>query len=96
MDEPVTTDSTEPPEPTTDAGAKLAVAPAGNPLTPSAATPANPPDAAIDALNDVATPTTTVCAAGDADNEKLGTGLTVSDTEAVWTSAPLVAVIVNG
>lgn len=33
---------------------------------------------------------------GETVSVKLGTGLTVSDTEAVWTSAPLVAVIVNG
>ena len=86
------------PEPVTDAGLKLALAPLGNPLAVKVTTPANPPDPVAVAEYDVPLPAVTVCEAGVAEIEKSPTtaALTTRVTEAVWTSEPLVPVMVNG
>ena len=68
----VVTDMLEEPEPVTEAGLKLALAPLGRPLTLKLTTPLNPPDAVTVAVYDVPAPAVTVCDAGDAVMEKLG------------------------
>src|SRR5262244_992627 len=60
----VVTVNVELPLPVTDAGEKLAVVPAGNPLAPSVTTPVNPFNAPMLAVYVVALPTITVCVLG--------------------------------
>jgi len=68
----VLTESVEEPEPVTEVGLKLALAPLGRPLTLRATTPVNPPDAVTVAVYEVPAPAVTVCDAGVAAMEKLG------------------------
>ena len=68
----VLTDMVELPEPVTEAGLKLALAPLGRPLIVKLTTPVKPPDAATVAVYEVPAPAVTVCEAGDAVMEKSG------------------------
>src|SRR5215831_5913668 len=88
----------EEPEPVTELGLKLALAPVGKPLAVRPTTPLNPPDPVTVAVYEVPLPAVTVCDAGDAETEKSPTtgALTTSVTEAVWVTAPLVPVMVSG
>jgi len=94
----VVTDIVDDPEPVTDIGLKLALAPDGNPLALQLTTPVNPPDAVAVAVYDVPLPAVTVCEAGDAVTEKSPTtgAVTTRFTEAVCVVVPLVPVMVNG
>ena len=60
------TDMVEEPEPVTEVGLKLAVAPLGRPLALKPTTPLNPPDPVTVAVYEVPPPAVTVCDAGDA------------------------------
>ena len=73
------------PEPVTDVGLKLALAPAGNPLALRFTTPVNPPDPVTVAVYEVPLPAVTVWEAGVAAIEKSPTtgAFTTSVTEAV-------------
>jgi len=62
----VVTDIVDEPEPVTDVGLKLALAPAGNPLALKPTLPLNPPDPVMFAEYEVPLPAVTVCEAGDA------------------------------
>src|SRR5215471_12575467 len=88
----------EEPDPVTEAGLKLALAPAGNPLALRLTAPANPPEPVTVAVYDVPFPAVTVWEAGVALTEKSPTtgAVTTRVTEAVWVVVPLVPVIVNG
>lgn len=81
----VVTDMVDEPEPVTEAGLKLALAPAGNPLTLKLTLPANPPDPVIVVVYEVFVPAVTVAEAGDAEMEKSPTtgAFTTSVTEVV-------------
>ena len=68
----VLTDMVEDPDPVTEVGLKLAVAPLGKPLTLKLTTPVNPPDAVMVVVYEVPPPCVTVCDAGDAVMEKSG------------------------
>lgn len=94
----VVTDMVDEPEPVTDVGLKLALAPAGNPPTLKLTLPPNPPDPVTVAVYEVLPPAVTVAEAGVAEIEKSPTtgAFTTSVTEAVWLSVPLAPVIVNG
>lgn len=93
----VVTETVEEPEPLTDAGLKVAFAPAGRPLMLKPTLPANPPDPATVAVYDVPAPAVTVCEAGVAVMEKSPTtgAVTVRVTVVVWLKAPEVPVIVT-
>ncbi len=71
------------PEPLTEVGLKLALAPAGKPIAEKATLPLNPFRAVTVAVYEVPAPTVTVCEAGEADIEKSGAGFTVRVTFAV-------------
>lgn len=94
----VVTDMVDDPEPVTEAGLKLALAPAGNPLTLKLTLLANPPDPVTVAVYDVFPPAVTVAEAGVAEMEKSPTtgAFTTSVTVVVWLRVPLVPVMVNG
>ena len=79
------TDMVDEPDPVTDVGLKLALAPAGNPLALKFTTPANPPAPVTVAVYDVPFPAVTVAEAGVAAMEKSPTtgAFTTSVTEAV-------------
>src|SRR6476659_7121377 len=62
----------EEPEPVTEVGLKLALAPLGRPLTLKLTVPVNPPSAATVAVYEVPPPCVNVCDAGDAVMEKSG------------------------
>ena len=64
------TDTVLDPEPVTEVGLKLAVAPEGKPLTLKPTTPENPPDPVTVAEYDVPPPAVTVADAGVAAMEK--------------------------
>ena len=68
----VLTDRVEEPEPVTEVGLKVALAPLGRPLTLKLTAPVNPPTAVTVAVYDVPAPCVTVCDAGDAVMEKSG------------------------
>ena len=68
----VLTEIVELPDPVTEVGLKLALAPLGRPLTLKATAPVNPPDAVTVAVYEVPAPAVTVCDAGEAVMEKLG------------------------
>ena len=68
----VLTDIVEEPEPVTEVGLKLALAPVGKPLTLNATAPVKPPDAVTVAVYEVPAPAVTVCDDGVAAMEKLG------------------------
>jgi hypothetical protein len=70
----VLTERVEEPEPVTEVGLKLALAPAGKPLTLKFTTPVKPPDAVTVAVYEVPAPAVTVCDAGVAAMEKFGVG----------------------
>ena len=70
----VLTERVEEPEPVTEVGLKLAVAPAGKPLTLNATEPVNPPDAVTVAVYEVPAPAVTLCEAGVAAMVKFGVG----------------------
>ena len=74
------------------AGLKLAVAPAGNPVTVKATSPVNPFTAVLVTVYVTLPPTNTVWLAGEAVKVKF---LTLSVTVAVCTAVPLVPVMVN-
>ena len=61
-------------------GLKLAVAPAGNPVTVSATSPVNPLSAVLETEYVVVPPIATACVAGVADRAKTGTAFTMSVT----------------
>ena len=81
----VVTDIVDEPEPVTDVGLKLALAPAGNPLALKLTTPLNPPEPATVAVYEVPLPAVTVWEAGVAEMEKSPTtgAFTTSVTEAL-------------
>lgn len=79
----VLTDIVDEPEPVTEVGLKLALAPAGNPLTLKVTLLANPPEPVTVAVYDVFPPAVTVAEAGVAETEKSPGGFTTSVTEAV-------------
>ena len=81
----VVTSIVDDPEPVTVGGLKLALAPAGNPLTLKPTVPANPPDPVTVAVYDVFPPAVTVAEAGVAAMEKSPTigAFTTSATEEV-------------
>src|SRR5215467_10403005 len=81
----VVTDMVDEPEPVTDVGLKLALAPAGNPLALRFTTPENPPDPVTVAVYEVPLPAVTVWEAGVAAIEKSPTtgAFTTSVTEAL-------------
>lgn len=81
----VVTDMVDDPEPVTDVGLKVALAPAGNPLALKLTLPENPPDPVTVAVYDVPLPAVTVWEAGVAEMEKspTGAGFTTKVTEAV-------------
>ena len=68
----VLTDMVEDPEPVTEVGLKLALAPLGRPLTLKLTMPVKPPNAVTDAVYEVPPPCVTVCDAGEAAMEKSG------------------------
>jgi hypothetical protein len=70
----VLTEIVELPDPVTEVGLKLALAPVGRPLMLKATTPVNPPDAATVVVYEVPAPAVTVCDAGVAVIEKSGVG----------------------
>jgi len=84
------------PLPVTVDGLNPAVTPVGKPVTPNPTDPANPFTAATVAVYGAFCPATTVWVAGEAPSVKSGALVTVSDTLAVWLSAPLVPVITSG
>ena len=94
----VVTDMVDEPDPVTEVGLKLALAPAGNPLALSPTTPANPPEPVIVAVYEVPPPAVTVCEGGVAAMVKSPTtgAFTTRFTEAVCVVAPLVPVMVSG
>lgn len=87
-----------PEPPATDAGAKLALAPAGSPLALRLTVPVKPPLGVIVVVYVVALPACTVCDAGVAPMAKSPTtgALTTSETDAVCVRTPSVPVIVSG
>ena len=94
----VLTDIVDEPEPVTEVGLKLALAPAGNPLTLKVTLLAKPPEPVTVVVYDVFPPAATVAEAGVAEMEKSPTtgAFTTSVTKVVWLTVPLVPVIVNG
>ena len=88
----VETVKTEVPAPFTVAGLKVAVVPAGRPVTLNVTVPLNPNTDATFAAYLVLFPFTTVSDAGDAVSVKPETFTT---TEVVWVTLPLVPVIVT-
>ena len=91
----VVTVSVEVPAVFTDVGLKLAVAPAGKPVTVSATVPVKPFAASIVGVYVVPAPCATVCVDGDAVCVKSGGALTSTVMSAVWTRLPLVATTVT-
>lgn len=81
----VVTEMVDEPEPITEAGLKVAFAPAGNPLMVKLTFPLNPPDPVTVAVYDVPAPAVTVCEDGVAEMEKspTTTGVTVRLTVVV-------------
>lgn len=69
------------PEPVTEVGLKLALAPEGKPLTPKPTAPENPPDPVMVTVYEVPPPAVTVAEAGVAAMEKSPTtcAFTVSE-----------------
>ena len=95
----VVTDMVEDPDPVTEVGLKLALAPLGNPLALKVTVPLKPPDPVAVAVYEVPLPAVTVCEAGVAVTEKSPTtgAVTTNVTEAVWVGPPvLVPVMVSG
>ena len=89
--------SVDDPEPLTDAGLKLAVAPLGSPLALSITAPVNPFCAVTDTVYVVLLPAVTVWVAGAAASEKFAcaAAFTVKLTVALWLKLPLVPVMVS-
>lgn len=81
-----------------EAGAKLALAPAGSPLALRLTVPVKPPLGVMVVEYEVALPACTVCDAGVALMAKSPTtaAFTTSETEAVCVSVPSLPVIVSG
>ena len=79
-----------------ETGLKVPVGPNGATANERFTNPVYPPMSVTVTVKEVVVPRRVERLVGETVSVKLGTGLTVSDTEAVWTSAPLVAVIVNG
>ena len=84
----------EEPGATTEAGPKLAVTPAGNPLEPKATVPLKPLIEETVTVLEPAVPAITLTGDGEAESEKSGPGFTISDTLAECERLPLVPVIV--
>ena len=91
----VDTVSVDEPAPVIDVGLNVPVAPVGNPLTLIATAELKPPVAVVVAVYVVPLPCTTVRDAGDAATEKSGGTFTTNVTVELWTSVPLVPVIVS-
>ena len=91
----VWTVSVEVPDPLTEVGLNVPVAPVGNPLKVNPTEPVNPPVAVTDGVNVVLPPGATLCEEGDDVRVKLGAPVTPSVTVAVWTRLPSVPVIVS-
>ena len=87
-----------PEPPVIDAGAKLALAPAGSPLALRLTVPVKPPLGVMVVVYVVALPAWTVCDAGVALTAKSPTtgALTTRETEAVCVRVPSLPVIVSG
>ena len=85
----------EVPDPVTDVGLNVPVAPVGKPLTVNPTTPVNPPVAVTVGVYVVLPPCVTLCDAGDEVSVKLGGPLTTSVVVAVWERAPLVPLMVK-
>lgn len=84
------------PDPFTEDGVKLAVAPLGSPLAVNATWPLNPFNGDSETVKVVLPPGGTDSAAGAAESEKFGVEeLTLKLTVPVWLTLPLVAVIVR-
>src|SRR5207249_2012726 len=81
--------------PAIEDGARVAVAPAGSPLTLSATVPVNPFGAAVEPVSFPTRRSSDLGDAGVADTVKSGGGFTVSVTVAVRVTVPLVPVIVR-
>jgi hypothetical protein len=94
---PIVTVMVEEPEPVTEVGLKLALAPAGSPLVLNVTVPLNPLTDPTVAAYVVLLPCTTVREDGVAARVKSGVavGFTVSDTLVEWVVLPLVAAIVK-
>jgi len=88
----VETVTVELPDPVTEAGLKVAVAPDGRPLTLNMTTPLNPFTDVIFAVYVVLAPFFTVCEPGVAAIVKFDT---TNVTVVVWITLPLVPVIVK-
>lgn len=88
------------PPPLTDDGLKVAVTPAGNPVIERPTVPAKPPDGVtvtIDVpVGAVRRLTATVVGLADSENSPCDVDETTSVTDVVWTSDPLVPVMVSG
>ncbi len=85
--------SVEVPEPVTEAGLKLAVTPAGKPVTLKLTTPPNPPVGLTVMVDAVLPPWITAVAFGDTEMEKSGTVavVIVKATVVEWASFAFVA-----
>ena len=81
---------------TTDDGEKVALAPAGSPLTLSVTELEKPPCEETVAVYDVVAPRLTVRDEGLTESEKSGGGLMTRVTEAVCERVPLAPAIVSG
>ena len=82
------------PDPITEAGVKVGVAPAGNPLTLKLTVPAYPLIAVTVAVKLAVSPIEIPTFAGEALRLK-STGFTTSVTDAVWVNTPSVPLIVR-
>jgi hypothetical protein len=94
--------SVELPEPLTEAGLNVAIAPEGSGLTLKATVPVKPPDGVTVAVYEAFKPAVTVWELGEAEREKSGEGApswTTNVATAIRCNlpvVPLVAVIVSG
>jgi hypothetical protein len=84
------------PEPVTDAGVNVGVAPAGSPLTAKLTVPVNALSALVLIVKPIDEPAYTVCDCGLTVRVKSGAALTAIVAVIEWTRLPLLPVIVSG
>ena len=88
--------SVDVPEPVTEEGTNVPVAPTGKPVTVKATVPLKPFRAPTVIVLVMLLPVSTVSYVVEESSVKSAGALTISVAAVVWTRLPLVAVIVNG